>query len=571
MEGGGGGDREGAQSPRKHGGWITFPFIIGSFGCTSLASGGWLTNLVVYLIQEYNVKNIDATLISNVVSGCFSVFPVVGAVIADSFLGSFSVVAISTSISLLGMISLTLTSTIQSLRPQPCDHNNAIIPCSSSPSNLQYSILYLSLILAALGAGGSRYTTATLGANQHDNIKDQNIFFNWFFVTLYGAFLVSSTAIVYIQDNISWGWGFGISLASNAIGLAIFLLGTRFYRLDKPRGSPFTTLARVLVAASRKRLTTPLSTTAGNDDGYYYGEEHHVGKVVVDGVLTKSFRCLNRAALITGGDVHLDGSIAKPWRLCKVKEVEDFKTLLRIFPLWSTSIFLSVPIVMQGSLTILQALTMDRHLGPSFKIPAGSFIVVVFISTTVFLAIIDRFLYPIWQRLVGRLPRPLQRVGLGHVFNFGGMMVSALVESKRLKVAHAHAHHLDGQPEAIVPMSALWLFPQLVLVGIGEAFHFPGQVGLYYQEFPTSLRSTATAMISLVIAISYYLGTALIDLLHKVTRWLPDDINQGRLDNVYWLVSVIGVINFGYYLVCATWYKYQNVEIIVEDDSITED
>lgn len=191
---------------------------------------------------------------------------------------------------LQGMISLTLTSTIQSLRPQPCDHNNAIIPCSSSPSKLQYSILYLSLILAALGAGGSRYTTATLGANQHDNLKDQNIFFNWFFVTLYGAFLVSSTAIVYIQDNISWGWGFGISLASNAIGLAIFLLGTRFYRLDKPRGSPFTTLARVLVAASRKRLTTPLSTTAGNDDGYYYGEEHHVGKVVVDGVLTKSFR-----------------------------------------------------------------------------------------------------------------------------------------------------------------------------------------------------------------------------------------------------------------------------------------
>ena len=55
----------------------------------------------MYLIQEYNVKNIDATLISNVVSGCFSVFPVVGAVIADSFLGSFSVVAISTSISLL--------------------------------------------------------------------------------------------------------------------------------------------------------------------------------------------------------------------------------------------------------------------------------------------------------------------------------------------------------------------------------------------------------------------------------------------------------------------------------------
>lgn len=147
--------------------------------------------------------------------------------------------------------------------------------------------------------------------------------------------------------------------------------------------------------------------------------------------------------------------------------------------------------------------------------------------------------------------------------------MSALVESKRLKIAHAH--HLQGQPGAIVPMSSLWLFPQLVLVGIGEAFHFPGQVGLYYQEFPTSLRSTATAMISLVIAVAFYLSTALIDLLRRVTKWLPDDINQGRLDNVYWMISVIGVINFGYYLVCARWYKYQNVENGVKGDSTIED
>lgn len=151
------------------------------------------------------------------------------------------------------------------------------------------------------------------------------------------------------------------------------------------------------------------------------------------------------------------------------------------------------------------------------------------------------------------------------------MAVSALVESKRLNIAHAH--HLEGQTkEIIVPMSSLWLFPQLVLVGIGEAFHFPGQVGLYYQEFPTSLRSTATAMISLVIAVAFYLSTALIDILRRVTKWLPDDINQGRIDNVYWMVSVIGVINFGYYLVCARWYKYQNVEnYVVKGDSTTED
>ncbi|KAL0533769.1 hypothetical protein IC582_027814 [Cucumis melo] len=174
---------------------------------------------------------------------------------------------------------------------------------------------------------------------------------------------------------------------------------------------------------------------------------------------------------------------------------------------------------------------MDRHLGSNFKIPAGSFSVIIFISTTISLTLVDRFLYPIWQKLIGRMSRPLECIGLGHVLNFISMVMSALVESKRLKIAHAHL--LQGQVEAIVPISALWLFPQLVLVGMGVAFHFPGQVGLYYQEFPASLCSTATAMISLVIAIAYYLSSSLIDLLHKVTKWLPNDINQGRLDNVY--------------------------------------
>jgi peptide/histidine transporter 3/4 len=101
------------------------------------------------------------------------------------------------------------------------------------------------------------------------------------------------------------------------------------------------------------------------------------------------------------------------------------------------------------------------------------------------------------------------------------MAVSALVESKRLKKAQ----------NSMVPMSALWLFPKLVLVGIGEAFHAPGQLQLFYQEFPVSLRSMATEVIE---GIAYYLGTALIDLVQRVTGCLPDDIDRGRLVCTGW-------------------------------------
>lgn len=72
----------------------------------TLGFGGCLANLIVYLIGEFNVKRIDAAQISNVVNGCTSLSPVIGAILADSFLGCLSVISISSLVSLLVIIFL---------------------------------------------------------------------------------------------------------------------------------------------------------------------------------------------------------------------------------------------------------------------------------------------------------------------------------------------------------------------------------------------------------------------------------------------------------------------------------
>lgn len=72
-----------------------------TMGGLSLAGGGWTMNLMVYLIQEFNVKSIDAAQIFNIVNGCTALFPILGAIVADSFLGCFSVIWISSLFSLL--------------------------------------------------------------------------------------------------------------------------------------------------------------------------------------------------------------------------------------------------------------------------------------------------------------------------------------------------------------------------------------------------------------------------------------------------------------------------------------
>ncbi|MED6125430.1 hypothetical protein PIB30_068420 [Stylosanthes scabra] len=440
------------------------------------------------------------------------------------------------------MVVFALTASLKWLRPQHCINNNNGSNLCEPASVMQYGVLYTGIALAAVGFGGTRFTTAALGANQFPNSPHhQTIFFNWFFVTLYVVSVAGFTGIVYIQDNVSWGLGFWICVVSNLIAVVVFLVGYRYYLPETPQGSAFVDLARVPVASIRKWKSQLSSST----HDYYNSGGGHDGTVPpVSTIPAKRFRFFNRAALITDGD-----SIEKPWRLCTVEQVEDFKKVIGILPLWTSSIFLSVPIGMQGNLSILQALVMDGHIGPHFKYPAGSLGVILLISTSIFLSILDRVLWPFYHKLTGKTPTPLQRIGVGHVFNFLGMVVSAIVEWKRLKMLH----------DENKSMSILWLFPQLALVGVGEAFHFPGQVALYYQQLPQSLSSTSTAMISLIIGISYYLNTALTHQVRTSTNWLPDNINVGRVDNVYWMLVLLSGINFVYYLICATFYKYHKI------------
>ncbi|KAK1285755.1 Nitrate excretion transporter 1 [Acorus calamus] len=484
---------------RRRGGWVTFPFIAGNLVFMTIAMGGATTNLIVYLIQKSGMKSIDAAQISNIVNGCVNLTPIVGAIIADSYFGCFSVVAVASFISFLGMVLFTLTASLPSLHPHQCPNaSTSTVACG--PSTSQMAVLYSALALMVIGGGGSRFTNATLGADQFSIARDQNVFFNWYFVVFYVSYIIGSTVIVYIEDNVGWGLGLGICAVANAAAMVVLLIGRRFYRVTKASGSPFTGLVQVMVASTVK--------WGMDKEGaeYYYGSK-------LDGRSppSRSFRFLNCAAIKVQGDTHSDGTVAKPWRLATVEQVENLKALIKIFPLWSSSPLLSITIGIQLSMTVLQALKMDRHIGGTFSIPPGTVPITSMASVALTLPLLDRAVYPAFQRHMGRTPSPLQRLGVGHILNFIGMGGSALVERARLRSITAHG------PGPAHLTSVLWLLPPLVVLGAAEALHFPAQVGLYYQEFPEALRGTSTAMIALLIAIGFYLSTAVVGLVRRTT------------------------------------------------------
>ncbi|CAK9188550.1 unnamed protein product [Ilex paraguariensis] len=153
-----------------------------------------------------------------------------------------------------GLVSITISAILPELRPPPCPTQEN---CKEA-SPLQLWPLYISLLLSSLGTGGIRPCVVTFAADQFDMNKSKVEsrswnFFNWYFFCMGMASLLALTVVVYIQDNVGWGWGLGIPTIAMMVSIISFLVGSPLYRKVKPGGSPLVRLAQVVVAALRKR------------------------------------------------------------------------------------------------------------------------------------------------------------------------------------------------------------------------------------------------------------------------------------------------------------------------------
>ncbi|XP_057844320.2 protein NRT1/ PTR FAMILY 3.1 [Cryptomeria japonica] len=222
------------------------------------------------------------------------------------------------------------------------------------------------------------------------------------------------------------------------------------------------------------------------------------------------------------------------------------------------------------SFSVLQALTMNRHLGSgSFQIPAASFSVFSQLVIIAWMPLYDRFIVPAARRMTknGRGITVFHRMGIGYAISTLSMVVSGFIEVKRRNTALGHG--LANDSSAIVPISALWLVPQFCIMGLGEAFHTVGHLEFFYAEFPPTMRSTAIALSSCTSAVGQYMSTILLNVVHAKTGrhgkpdWLNDNLNLGRLNYLYWLLAAIEAVNLVYFIICASLYKY--TEFPVQD------
>ncbi|KAG2239781.1 hypothetical protein Bca52824_091478 [Brassica carinata] len=526
--------RNQALLKKQRGGWRAIKYIIANESFEKLASMSLIGNLSVYLTTKYNLGGVFLVNIINIWFGSCNFLSIPGAFVSDAYLGRFWTLLLGSIASFLGMGLMALTAAILRLRPEAC---NDPTNCSNPPAKWQLAVLFSSLGLLAIGAGGIRPCNIAFGADQFDTGTKKGkaqleTFFNWW----YFSFTVSLT-------NISWVIGFVIPTTCLGLSVTTFVIGQHTYICQKPKGSVFAYMVKVVATACKKR-----KVKSGEGVIFYLGPSS-------DGSSTsliqnrQRLHFFDKAVVITDpNELNNEGKAKNNWRLCILKQVKNLKCVTAVLPVWVAGIACFMLTDQHNIYGILQAIQMDKTFGHNFNVPAGWMNLVSMIILAIWISLYECVFLPIARQITGRKQRLTmkQRIQIGIVMWIACMIVAGFSEKDRRASALKNGSFVS-------PVSIVMLLPQFVLAGLTEAFSAVALMEFLTVKMPEHIRAVAGAIFFLSSSIASYICTLLINVIDKVTReeghsWLGDkDLNKNRLENYFFIIGGIQVVNLIYF------------------------
>jgi peptide/histidine transporter 3/4 len=206
---------------------------------------------------------------------------------------------------------------------------------------------------------------------------------------------------------------------------------------------------------------------------------------------------------------------------------------------------------------------MDRRVGAGgFDIPAASLSTFDTVSIIALVPVFDQGIYPLLARNGCKLTM-LQRMGWGLAVSALAMVAGAAVEYQRRTVALGGDTVPHTDPPAAA-MTVFWQTPQYVLIGASEVLASIAQLEFFYDQAPKVMRSCAMALQLLSSALGMYLSAALVWAVQKFTAaqpWLPDDLNEGRLDLYFLLLAALTLFNLMAHVLVSSYYEYAVAEL----------
>lgn len=360
----------------KSSGKLPYPkavgFIVTNEFCERFSYYGMRTILSLYLRDKLGYGDDSATVIYHVFTMFAYFFPLIGAMIADGWLGRFRTIFYLSLVYATGCVLISVSSMPPVQLPQ-----------------LEFTIL--ALLLIAFGTGGIKPCVSAFGGDQF-KLPEQQRYLGYFFSLFYFAINAGSLISTFLTpilradvhcfgDNDCYSLAFGVPGILMIVSIIFFVAGKRLYIMKTPAGNVFAKVSSC------------------------------VGHAVVKATKSKE----KREHWLDHADDKYD-----------IKLIEDIKSLMRVLVL-----FIPLPVFwalfdQQGSRWTFQADRMEQDIG-SWTLKADQMQVLNPFLILIFIPLFEVAIYPFltWCKLIRK---PLHKMIWGGVLAAFAFVISGIVE-----------------------------------------------------------------------------------------------------------------------------------------------
>uniref|UniRef100_A0A4W3H051 Solute carrier family 15 member 1b n=1 Tax=Callorhinchus milii TaxID=7868 RepID=A0A4W3H051_CALMI len=235
---------------------ISIGFIVINEFCERFSYYGMRAVLVLYFRYFLRWDEDQATAIYHAFVALCYFTPILGAIIADSWLGKFKTIIYLSIVYAIGQLVMSIGAI--------ADLTDKGIPDGKPDSlTLHVALSATGLLLIALGTGGIKPCVSSFGGDQFEEhqVNMRGRFFSIFYLSINAGSLISTiiTPVLRSQQcgkipQECYPLAFGVPAALMVVALIVFILGSPLYKRESPQGNIVVKVSKCVGFAIKNRF-----------------------------------------------------------------------------------------------------------------------------------------------------------------------------------------------------------------------------------------------------------------------------------------------------------------------------
>ncbi|XP_066855301.1 solute carrier family 15 member 2 isoform X7 [Anser cygnoides] len=224
---------------------LSIAFIVVNEFCERFSYYGMRAVLTLYFISFFHWDENLSTAVYHAFSALCYFTPVIGAIMADSWLGKYKTIIYLSIVYVVGHL-------IKSVGAIPSLGNQAV----------HVVLSMVGLFLIALGTGGIKPCVSAFGGDQfeEEHTSERSKFFSVFYLSINAGSLISTFVTPVLRGDVKcfgedcYALAFGVPAALMVLALVVFIAGSGLYRKMPPQGNVLLEVCKCIGFAIKNRL-----------------------------------------------------------------------------------------------------------------------------------------------------------------------------------------------------------------------------------------------------------------------------------------------------------------------------